>query len=400
MRKLGKDAVIFIFVQALFTLSTALSATFVNVYMWRLTSDVKYIVFQNILSSITIVLMFISAGFISRKSGITSCIRLGILFNLLFYIAILLLREKTSDYIVYLGVLSGGAVGFYYYGINTLIYHYTNSSNRPYYFGVSGALAAIMSTIAPVISGYIIVSKEKLQGYYVVFFISFILFLAAVLLSYCLTQIKEFGEYKVVKILLSKKDKAWKKLMAAKFLMGFRDGSFGLLLGLLVYMIFQNELNMGKLTTVTSILSIGATYIIGRFLNKKNQKKIFRIGALIIFCSTLILVIWSNFIGVVANSLLNALFTCLWTIPFNSIIYELIDKTSQGKGNVGDYMSALEVPVVFGRVISLLIFLALNLYFDMRIAIRIVLPLLSSTIFFMYLILTFKKGETKQKESK
>lgn len=145
MKKLTKDAIIFLFVQALYGLSTALSATFVNVYMWRLTSDMKYIVFQNMLSSITIVIMFILSGQISRKLGITTCIRLGIISNLLFYVIILLLKEKAENYLIYLGFLSGSAVGFYFYAVNTLNYHYTNIENRAYFLGLSGVFSKLFA---------------------------------------------------------------------------------------------------------------------------------------------------------------------------------------------------------------------------------------------------------------
>jgi YQGE family putative transporter len=388
MRKLTKDAVIFLFVQALYGLSIALSATFVNVFMWRLTSNMKYIVFQNMISSVTIVIMFILSGWISRKIGITTCIRLGILSNLLFYVVILLLKEKAKDYLIYLGFVSGSAIGFYFYAVNTLNYHYTNSENRANYFGLSGALGAIMGTVAPLISGYIIISKANLQGYYLVFLISFLLFLAAIIFSYFLTQIKEEGEYRLKQVLNKRSDKDWNRLMLSYLLMGFKDGSFDLLLGLLVYMVFQNELNMGKLSTFASILGIASTYLIGRVLNKRNQRKIFLIGAVMTFTSTIIIIIWTSYAGVIANSMLNAIFTCLWSIPMSNIAYGVVGKLSGSTSNIGDYMTALEVPIVIGRVTSLCLFLILNSYFDMKVAIRIALPILSFTIVINYILLT------------
>lgn len=398
MRELTKDAIVFLFVQALFTLSTALSATFVNVFMWRVSSNIKYMVFQNMLSSITIVAIFILSGKISRKRGITTCIRLGILANLLFYIAILILKEKAKDYLIYLGFISGSAIGFYFYAVNTLNYHYTNSKNRAYFFGLSGALGSIMGTIAPVVSGYIIVSKDKLAGYYIVFLISFLLFLAAITLSYFLTQIKEEGEYKVIDILKNRNNKSWNRVMLAQILIGFKDGSFDLLVGILIYTILKNELAMGKLSTIASILGIISTYIIGHILNKKNQRKIFLIGSTMTFISAVILVICSSYAGVVTNYMLNAIFTCLWSIPMANIIYSVVGKFSDKRDNIGDYMTVLEVPVVIGRITSLCLFLAFNSYFDMNVAIRIVLPVLSFTIVIIYALLTIKEKEVTASE--
>lgn len=183
--------------------------------------------------------------------------------------------------------------------------------------------------------------------------------------------------------------------MLSHLLLGFKDGSFDLLLGLLVYMVFQNELKMGKLSTAASILGIGSTYFIGRILNKKNQSKIFFMGAVMTLFSTIIVVIWTSYTGVVINSMLNALFTCLWTIPMSNMVYEVVGKFSTEGSNIGDYMTALEVPIVIGRIASLSIFLVLYSYFDMKHAIRIILPLLSFTIVVIYSLLTSKLSSKK-----
>jgi hypothetical protein len=74
----------------------------------------------------------------------------------------------------------------------------------------------------------------------------------------------------------------------------------------------------------------------------------------------------------------------------SNIVYGVVGRLSSSRSSIGDYMTAIEVPIVIGRISSLCLFLILNSYFDMKVAIRIVLPILSFTIVIIYVLLTSK----------
>lgn len=387
MRKFSKNAKIFLIMQTLFGLAAALSSTFVNVYMWKLTSDLRVIGLYNIVVFTFIPLTFVLSGYIARRKGITACIRLGIIAYIAFYVIILLMREGVKDYILLLGAFYGCGMGFYYFGNNTLIYHFTEAKNRGYYLGLSGALGGTMGTIAPIISGWLIISKSSLKGYYTVFLISFIIFIISIILSYFLSTKKIEGKFELSSVLFNRRNKLWNKILVANFLCGFRDGALAYIVNILIFMAFNNELKMGKFTTFTSILVIISTYMVGRIYKKELRDKLFFVGSTLCFTGTVVLVMWTNYVGVIINGILSSVFTSFWNIPFNTMTYEVAEKNTAHVKNMSDYMISKEIPTALGRISSIILYIIVSTKFMDTTAIKVILPFLSSMILINYLYL-------------
>jgi YQGE family putative transporter len=387
VRKFSKDAKLFLIIQILFALSNALSATFVNIYMWRLTADLKFIGLYNIIVYSIIPIAFILSGYIGRRKGITTCTRLGIIGYLVFYLTILLLRDNVKDYFLFIGAFYGIGMGFYWFGNNTLIYHYTEEKNRAYYLGVSSSVASIAATLAPVISGWVIVSQSQLKGYQTIFFIGFMLFAVSIVLSYFLTQVKEKGNYQLKEALFNKENKDWRKILISNFMTGINGGAVAYLINILVFMVLKNELNMGKFTTLTSVLGIASSFIVGRIYSRKLSGKLFLTGVLMCFAGNLAVVIWTNYTGIVINGILTAVFTCIWSIPYSTLSYEIAGRSSAKLNNLGDYMIAREIPISVGRICGILLYIAVSMTVVDTAAIRIILPILSFMLVLNYIYL-------------
>ncbi len=386
MKILKNNSVIFLIIQMLNALSGTLSGIFVNVYLWRVTNDFKYISLFNLILFLFIPIAFIISGVIARKRDVTTCIRLGIVSNLVFYILILVLQEKAKDYLIFLGMLSGCGTGFYCFGNNTLLYHYTDDENRSRFSGLSGALGAIMGVIAPVISGAVIYSNSELKGYYIIFAISFVLLLSAIIFSYFLRKEKIYGKYDLKNILLNRSYRKWNKILVCNFILGIRDGALGYITSILVFLVFKNELNMSKFNMVISIFGIISTYYIGRIRKKKNDNILFSLGAAFCFLGTVILVSCTSYIGVIINGILVAIFGCFWGTPFGMVSYEIAEEISKNN-NMGDYMIAREIPIAMGRILSIGLYILISISFMDEIAIKIILPIVSFMVIITYLYL-------------
>lgn len=387
MKKFSRDAKIFMAIQTLFVLSTSLSATFVNVYMWHLTSDLRYIGMYNIVVFSFVPLAFVLSGVIARRKGINTCSRLGVLGYIVFYLVILIMKDGVKDYLLILGAFYGLGMGFYYFGNNTLVYHYTESENRSHFLGLSGAMGSVMGTIAPIVSGWIIVSNTSLRGYYLLFFASLLLFVVSIVLSYFLNQEKVMGKYQLKSILFNREDRSWNKLLMSNYISGFRDGALAYIVNILIFLVLKNELNMGKFTTVISVLGIASTYITGRLYKKKHQNTMLAAGAILSFAGTVILVVWTNFWGIVINGVLTSVFACFWGIPYSIMNYEIAGKRASKHNNMGDYMIAKEVPLALGRISGIVLYIVISGLLMDESAIKLILPLLSSMIIvnFVYL---------------
>lgn len=386
IKKLSKNSMVFLAIQALFGLATALSSTYVSVYMWKLTSNMTSLISYNIVEKTGVMVNFILASHLAKRKGINSTLRIGIISQLILYILILLLKGKAASLLMVLGLVSGIGSGFYFYAVNNLIYYLTDNKNRGYFLGVSGALTAIMGTLAPLISGYIISKGDKFVGYYKVFFCSFILFTLCVIFTVFLENIIMEKEFKFKRVYENRKNKYVKVIMCTHTFLGLRDGAFTLALSLITYNILKNEFNMGKLNVVASITGIVSTYIVGYILNKRNMKYVFLIGVVMNIVSTFILFAYPSFIGIVINAIMNSMFNCFWSIPSTNLSFKFTGECGKKDNNVGDYMIAREFPLALGRVISLIVFAIISINFELVLSIRILLLILSCMLIPAYII--------------
>ncbi|WP_238883174.1 MFS transporter [Clostridium sp. YIM B02551] len=387
---LGK---VLMLIHVLFSLCNALSNTFVNVYLFRLTSDLKYLGIYNIIVYFFVPVAFILSGYIARKKGTTYCFRLGIVFYIIFYLSVLILKEKVKEFLPLVGVFSGLAMGFYYYGYNKLVFDVTDDKNRGYYLGISGSIISITAALAPMLSGFVIVNFIGMLGYYIIFGISFVLFVLAIILSSKLKNEKLSGTFNFKETLLNSGYKPWDKIMRANFLMGLKDGAMAYLLNILVYLIFGNELAMGKYTTIVSILGIISSYIVGKMYKRDKASKWLFSAAISIFISTILLVILNNRTGIVINGIVSSIFTIFWNVPFNEIMYHVAHKASEKKDNLGDLLIVREIPIAAGRILGFILYISVSLLFVGDTPIKIILPLLASigVINFIYLRTVIKE---------
>jgi len=393
LKKFSKETKIYLIIQTLFSLSTSLSSVFVNVYMWRLTSNMTVIGMYNIVAFAVVPIAFILAGFIGRKKSIITCTRLGILGYLLFYAMIILMQGSVKNHLILLGVLYGIGVGFYNFGNNTLIYNYTENDNRGYYLGISTALSSIMTTIAPVISGVIIISRSELNGYYIVFFISFFLFIISIILSSFLRPHSITGKYEFKKILFNKQDKPWNKILICSYILGLKDGAFSYVVNILIFLVFKSELGMGNFTTITSVLGIVSAFMVGKYCKKAIQNKVFFIGSVMCFLGTVVLVLFTNYFGVILNGVLTSVFTCFWSIPFTTIMYDIAGKSSEKSNNIADYMIVREIPTALGRISGIALYIVVSINFMDKTAIKLILPLLSFMVVLNYIYFNRREKE-------
>jgi YQGE family putative transporter len=170
-------------------------------------------------------------------------------------------------------------------------------------------------------------------------------------------------------------------------ILGFRDGAFGYIVSILIFIAFKNELNMGKFTTLTSLLAILSSYIIGRYYRKSLANQLFFIGSVMCFVSTVVLVMWTNYTGVFINGVLTAIFTCFWNIPLGTLVYDIAGKRASKSNNMGDYMIVREIPTAVGRIASIILYITVSRSFMDAAAIKIILPFLSFMIIINFIYL-------------
>ena len=185
-KQLDREAWLLQLISGLFAASTALSNTFVNVYLWKINSQFSLIGWFNLVGYVAMAAAFVVAGRLAKRVDRVVIVRLGVALQALFYLSVLMLGREAVRYVTLLGSFMGIGAGFFWLAYNLLYFEITERDNRDIYNGVNGLLVSAAGIIAPMLSGWIIKQVDQFTGYRIIFSISLGIFVMAVLVvAFC-----------------------------------------------------------------------------------------------------------------------------------------------------------------------------------------------------------------------
>src|SRR6185312_4597638 len=93
--ELTKDLSLLLIIGGLYSLSVALSNTFVNIYLWKQTGAFADLALYNLSIVVLQPLTFILAGRWAKKIDRVIVLRIGVIFLALFFIAVLFIGDHS-----------------------------------------------------------------------------------------------------------------------------------------------------------------------------------------------------------------------------------------------------------------------------------------------------------------
>jgi len=358
--RLDRQTKLLLLVNGLFVTANALSGTFVNVYLWKSTNDFSLIAWFALVTHAAGALTFwLSGGWVKRHNKM-NCLRLGVAVSALFYLTVLLLGARAASYVALLGAVQGMASGFFWLAFNVVYFEVTEPGNRDLFNGWAGLSGSLAGMIAPWISGYLITHMKETAGYRLIFTLSLAVFLIGVAFSFFLKKRKAQGRYYWFYFLgcLKENRHSWKWAAAALAAQGMREGVFAFIIGLLVYISTQSEMTLGNYSFVTSAVGLVSFMLAGKLLKPR-----FRRGAMLAGAAAMVGVIlvffWRvNFVSLLIFGVSVALFYPLFSLPMTSATFDLIGRDRESVRNRVEYVVLRELALDAGRIIGVLIFLA------------------------------------------
>lgn len=377
--ELTKDLSLLLIIGGLYSLSIALSNTFVNIYLWKQSGELADLAMYNLSIVVAQPLTFILAGRWAKKVDRVIVLRIGVIFLALFYVTVLLVGTKASDYLLLLGVLLGIGYGFYWLAYNVLTFEITEPETRDFFNGFLGILGSVGGMIGPVAAGFIISRLEKLTGYTVVFGLSLGLFSIAVLLSFFLKRRPAHGRYWFQRIISERKhDKNWRMITNAHYFQGLREGVFVFIVSVFVFIATDSEMALGTYGLINSGISFLAYYFVSRMVKKEYRKKAILVGGIILFLAIFLIVFNLSYFRLLLYAALIAVAYPLLLVPYSSMTYDVIGRGWKAAEMRIEYIVVRELFLNLGRVSSILLFLAAIQIFNEEKAIPILLVLLGS----------------------
>ena len=101
--ELTKDLTLLLIIGGLYSLSIALSNTFVNIYLWKQSGELADLGLYNLSIVVAQPLTFILAGRWAKKVDRVIVLRIGVISLALFYVTVLFVGTRASDYLLLLG---------------------------------------------------------------------------------------------------------------------------------------------------------------------------------------------------------------------------------------------------------------------------------------------------------
>lgn len=356
---LNSQAWLLLLVNGLFAVANALSGTFVNVYIWKVKNDFALIGWFAFSSQVTMAITFWLAGKWVKEGNKMNALRLGVVISAVFYLLVLWLERSAVDWIVPLGMVQGLASGFYWLAFNVVYFEITDAQNRDRFNGWAGLLGSGAGMIAPWISGFVISRLTGNTGYRWIFAVSLGVFLLGVIVSFFLKKRKVEGSYEWLlgyRALVASEG-PWRKVFVALIGQGMREGVFGFIIGLLIYIATQSEMNIGNFSLITSALALVSFMIVGRFIKPRYRKWSMLVGV-VAMIAVIVPFFWSiSYKTLLIFGIGTALFIPFYIIPMTSSVFDLIGKDEESARQRVEYVVMREVGLNIGRMAGTLLFI-------------------------------------------
>lgn len=215
--------------------------------------------------------------------------RIGIIFNFIYFLSIIILRENVVKYIYLIGFLYGLEEGFYYSIYNNLESSLIKNGERARFTGNYTATKSIFAVIMPLIFGGLINEAGFIEA--ITIMASIVVF--EIVLSFLLKDDNIPKESKANLKEYKKIVKNSKKIRAVynmKIFSGltYSEGPFSYIVTIYIIKVFSNSVSLGIFTSIFSLISVIIGFSFARWISPRkhyeNVMKISTICTIILLC--------------------------------------------------------------------------------------------------------------------
>ena len=338
-----------------------------------------YYIFSYILLAIS---SFIVASIIKNKFRM-GMFRIGIILNFFYIMSIIILKEEIINHLGLISILYGISSSAYWFPYNLFVINKIDNNYRTEYTVKSKIISSIIGVLCPIILGSIITVTNYELTAIIILFISLI----QIILSFILTSEKEndlpkFNLKKTWNKL--KNNKQIRRMSIVEFFIGMNvsDGALEILMTILIFNSFKTNMNLGIITSITTILSMIFVDIYGKIYKKRNDKNIIIISSILPVVSVLTLLLWRNNVTVIIYNVCYVIFTALLTLTREIRLFNLSDSYIVRKENQSEFFAIREGILNCGRIVGYLMLLFAGIS-GSQVILNIVMVILTLSILIM-----------------
>ena len=357
MKQMSLNEKLMIVINCLYALGNAMSAVFMNVYLYAYTGSLVVMSIYTIIRIGLFPFFFTIGGKWTLKHRFSHTLTAGLLLIMGQLVFVLFSSDafaRMNGLVYVAAAIFGMGEGFFWFSVNSLNQLVSSSASRSLYLSNIGIFNNISSIIAPLASTLIIdLSGSDFDGYVHIFQLVLVIYAFIALLSLKITARSSGQPFSVLRCLTFQKDAQWRYCMISTFLYGMRDSLVLTLSGLLVYNATGGSGSIyGRLLAVFAVITIGSYRFVAVHMRRDNRMVYYRIGSVLLASSTIVLVLCPNLFGAIYFGVVNAIATPMYSNPWQIIMMNAIQDYA-GSENVVGRVIAKETYQSVGRCLGM-----------------------------------------------
>ena len=330
---------------------------------------------------------FVVASIIKNKFRV-GMFRIGVIINFIYIMTIIILKEKIIEYLGLISILYGISSSAYWFSYNLFVINKIDNERRTEYTVKSKIIASIIGVLCPIILGSII----TVTNYELTAIIILVISIIQIILSFMLspdneTNLAKFNAKQTWNKL--KSNKQIRRISIVEFFIGMNvsDGALEILMTILILNSFKTDMNLGIITSITTVLSMICVHLYGKIYKKRDDKGLIIVSSILPVIAVFILLIWRNNITIIIYNICYVIFTSLLTLTREIRLFNISDSHIVDKNNQCEFFSLREGILNIGRVMGYTMLLLAGLT-GSQFVLSIVMVLLTLSILIMGLNIT------------
>lgn len=295
---------------------------------------------------------------IAKAKYRVTLLRIGIILDFLYFLTILLLREKVVDYIYLVGVLYGLEEGFYFSVYNMFESDGIANEERAKFKGTYTAVKSILDMVFPIFMGTYIFTEGFLNAVVVVLAVVTIRIVLSFqfkdrnMPSEARTNLKEYGK-------IVNQNRKIRQMYKTTIYSGltYSEGAFSSIVTIYIIKIFSNSFSLGIFTSVFSIVIALLGILFAKVMKPQNYSRNIKISTFFTVTSLFIMITKCNMFTVVLFNFLQTISRHLTEMINSNNEFNLVNIETLRKEYKVEYFVGLEFSIFIGRVISQSLFI-------------------------------------------
>ena len=303
--------------------------------------------------------IFLTRNFAKSKNRV-NLMRIGIILDFVYFLTIILLKDKVINYIYLVGLLYGLEEGFYYSVYNIIESDGITNEERAKFTGTYTAMKATLSIIFPLIFGSLIYAEGFLKSLALVFLIVILrIILSFIYKDRNVPKSNKTNMKKYFK--LTENEKSFNQMYRVEILNGivYSEAAFSYIITIYIIKVFSDSFSLGIFTSIFSIITCFIGIMFAKFIKKEHYTSAIKISTVFTILTLFLMIFKCNTITIVLFNLFQTIFKNLNELINGNNQSNLSNYSKIAKEYKTEYWLTNETSLLIGRIISSVLFILL-----------------------------------------